>query len=66
MTPGPAFPSLFLNTIRASAACGNLVFDAQIVALCREHNVDKLITYDQDFARFPDLNCMTPETLLKT
>ena len=33
-------------------AVGNLVFDAQIVALCREHGVSKLFTEDRDFDRF--------------
>lgn len=42
-------------------ARGNLVFDAQIAAVCREHGVDRLLTRDRDFQRFS-----TIETLLMT
>ena len=31
------------------------MFDAQIVALCREHGVDEVLTNDRDFARFDGL-----------
>ena len=30
--------------------------DAQIVAVCREHGVDRLLTSDRDFARFKDIS----------
>ena len=33
-------------------ARGNLVFDAQIVALCREHGISTILTNDRDFRRF--------------
>ena len=51
--PGPRFPSLFLQAIRESAATGNLIFDAQIVALCQEAGAHALLTEDRDFMRFP-------------
>ena len=41
--------------MREVGAVGNLIFDAQIVALCREHGVSKLITEDRDFDRFKRL-----------
>jgi predicted nucleic acid-binding protein len=31
---------------------GNLAFDAQLVAVCREHGVVEILTEDRDFARF--------------
>jgi predicted nucleic acid-binding protein len=34
-------------------ASGNLTFDAQIVALCREAGASPLLTKDRDFDRFP-------------
>jgi len=34
------------------AGGGNLAFDAQIVALCRECRVRALLTEDRDFGRF--------------
>jgi len=50
--PGAAFLELFLEAIKEAQAAGNLIFDAQIVALCREAGVRSLLTEDRDFARF--------------
>lgn len=50
--PGPRFMPLFLEAVREANAIGNLVFDAQIVAVCREAGVSRLLTEDRDFARF--------------
>ena len=33
----------------------NLMFDAQIAALCREHGIDTILTNDRDFERFEPL-----------
>ena len=53
LLPGPSFPELLLAAIAEGGARGNLVYDAQIVALCRESGVRELLTEDRDFARFP-------------
>jgi len=53
--PGPRFASLFAGACSQAAATGNLVFDAQIVAVCREHGVHEILTLDRDFARFPGI-----------
>lgn len=37
---------------------GGLVTDAVIVALCREHGVDSLLSQDRDFHRFPGLTVL--------
>jgi len=50
--PGESFLSLFSEAIRESGVSGNLVYDAQIVALCREAGVSSLLTEDRDFDRF--------------
>ncbi|MDE0692590.1 MAG: PIN domain-containing protein [Gammaproteobacteria bacterium] len=42
--------------IRESDARGNLVFDAQIAALCGQHGIPSILTNDHDFERFPQLN----------
>jgi toxin-antitoxin system PIN domain toxin len=52
LCPGPGYPSLFMEAVRQANAIGNLVFDAQIVAVCRESGVSRLLTEDRDFARF--------------
>jgi toxin-antitoxin system PIN domain toxin len=50
--PGSAYPNLLTEAIREANAIGNLVFDAQIVAVCREAGVSSLLTEDRDFDRF--------------
>ena len=54
--PGPRYPKLFVESVRAGDARGNLAFDAQIAAVCLEHGARELITLDRDFARFPQLS----------
>ncbi|MFQ5680378.1 MAG: TA system VapC family ribonuclease toxin, partial [Gemmatimonadota bacterium] len=51
--PGPSYPELFAEAVRAGDARGNLAFDAQIHAVCREQGASRLLTLDRDFARFP-------------
>ena len=53
--PGPEYPVLFSEAIRETNAIGNLVFDAQIVALCREWGISRLLTEDREFQRFKNL-----------
>jgi len=52
LIPGDAYPDLLLRAVDEADATGNMVFDAQIVALCRESGVGGLVTDDRDFARF--------------
>ena len=59
LTPSTGHWSLLRASIVASEATGNLVFDAQIAALCREHGVDRLLSEDRDFRRFPTLSLVT-------
>jgi toxin-antitoxin system PIN domain toxin len=55
LVPGPTFAVSFAEACRSGAAQGNLAFDAQIVAACREHGVAEILTEDRDFARFGTL-----------
>lgn len=52
LLPGPAYPTLFAEACRDGTARGNLAFDAQIAAVCREHGVTEILTEDRDFTRF--------------
>jgi predicted nucleic acid-binding protein len=45
--------------VRESGVLGNLVFDAQIAAVCLEHGARTILTEDRDFARFSDLSIQT-------
>lgn len=53
LLPGPRYWALFRQAVHDSAASGNLVFDAQIVAVCLEHGARTILTEDRDFSRFP-------------
>ncbi|MDE0249296.1 MAG: PIN domain-containing protein [Gammaproteobacteria bacterium] len=55
--PGPEFVDLFAETVSAASARGNLVFDAQIAALCR---ISTILTNDRDFRRFDHLRVRVP------
>jgi toxin-antitoxin system PIN domain toxin len=52
LSPGDRYWPLLRETIVEAGARGNLVFDAQIVAVCREHGVGTILTEDRDFRRF--------------
>jgi toxin-antitoxin system PIN domain toxin len=53
-------PAVLEEVLRESGASGNLVHDAHIAALCREHGVRELITGDADFARFRGIEVTNP------
>lgn len=59
LTPGSQYVSLLRQVLVASSVSGNLVFDAQIAALCLEHGATTLLTEDRDFARFPGIKALT-------
>ena len=44
--------------VREADARGNLIFDAQIAALCKEHGIATILTHDHDFRRFEGLQVM--------
>lgn len=50
--PGPRFWPLLRRMIDEAHASGNLIYDAQIAAVCLEHGARTLLTEDRDFARF--------------
>lgn len=55
LCPGEEFPKLLAETALEAAAVGDLVLDAQVVAFCREREVNVLLTEDWDFDRFRSL-----------
>jgi toxin-antitoxin system PIN domain toxin len=55
LRPGPRHWRLLRNTVEESRVRGGLVTDAVIVALCREHGVDTVLSNDRDFRRFPQI-----------
>ena len=61
LMPGERYPRLLAEAIRGGRAAGNLVFDAQIAAVCREHGATEILTLDRDLARFPGLRLVPLE-----
>lgn len=57
---GPSHWSSMKHAILSSRSAGNLVHDAHIAAMLREHGVDELWTHDRDFGRFPGLRVRFP------
>lgn len=55
LLPTPGYPLAFRRVCTSAGVRGNLAFDAQIAAVCREHGIDQLLTADRDFARFAQL-----------
>ena len=58
--PGPDFLGFLSETARRADARGNLMFDAQIAALCREQGIAAVLTNDRDFERFEHLRVRYP------
>lgn len=61
LSPGARYVEILEPMILAADVRGNLVYDAQIAALCIEHGASKLLTCDRDFTRFSGLEILTPE-----
>ncbi|MGD2122625.1 MAG: PIN domain-containing protein [Gemmatimonadota bacterium] len=53
LSPGRSYPEHLAHAVEIGRATGNLAFDAQIAAVCREQGVSRLVTRDRDFSRFP-------------
>jgi toxin-antitoxin system PIN domain toxin len=56
--PGDRHWPLLADACREGDARGNLVFDAQIVALLHEHGIEDIRTEDRDFDRFPRIRVL--------
>jgi predicted nucleic acid-binding protein len=52
LMPGDRYLQNLRDVIARSGVRGNLVFDAQIAAVCLEHGATTLLTEDRDFTRF--------------
>jgi toxin-antitoxin system PIN domain toxin len=65
LVPGDRYLRLLRGMVEESHVHGNLVFDAQIAAVCLEHGATTLLTEDRDFARFRSLKPMTLDTFLE-
>ncbi len=58
LMPGERYWTLLTDATSRAQTTGNLVFDAQIAAVCLEHGVEALVSEDRDFTRFQDLTVL--------
>ncbi len=59
LVPGERYWTLLTDVASRAQTTGNLVFDAQIAAVCLEHGVEALVSEGRDFTRFQGLK-VTP------
>lgn len=52
LLPGRRFLPMLRDLVLGGHARGDLVFDAQIAAVCLEHGATTILTEDRDFHRF--------------
>jgi predicted nucleic acid-binding protein len=61
LSPAAQYWGLLREAVADGSARGNLVFDAQIVAVCREHGADTILSEDRDFRRFSGITVLRLE-----
>ena len=59
LNPAGSYYRLLRSAILKGNVKGNLVYDAQIAALCRENGIRYILTDDRDFSRFRTLSIMS-------
>lgn len=59
---GDGFWNVYKDARSGIVVRGNLVTDAHIVALMRQHGVKEIWTKDRDFAKFPGIKVRDPAT----
>jgi predicted nucleic acid-binding protein len=59
LNPAQAFWPILAEITKDADAKGNILYDAQIVAVCREHGVREILSEDRDFCRFEEITLHT-------
>jgi len=59
LVPSDRYLPILRGVIAESGVRGNLVFDAQIAAVCLEHGATTLLTEDRDFSRFRGITTLS-------
>ena len=58
LLPGDRYWSIFSSLLRSGRVSGNVIFDAQIVALCLERGVETVISEDRDLRGFEGIEAV--------
>lgn len=59
LNPAENFWPILVEIAKLADARGNILCDAQIVAVCREHGVREILSEDRDFSRFEGVTLHT-------
>lgn len=60
ISEGPGFWATLSEVLIEAQPRGNLLTDAHIVALMRQHGVDTIVTHDRDFRKFDGIRVIDP------
>ena len=63
LTPGPEYWPALRRLLAAALPVGTGVFDCQIAAVCQEHGITEIWTFDRAFTRHSTLKAVNPLTL---
>ena len=63
LTPGPQYWPMLRTLLAESLPIGTDVFDCQIAALCQEHGLAEIWTFDRSFVPHSQLRIVNPLTL---
>jgi len=61
LSPGTGYFDLLSESLLQGDARGNIVFDAQIVAVCLDQGASKILSLDRDFDLFLGLDRIDPK-----
>jgi len=59
LNPAEGFWPILAEIVKDANAKGNILYDAQIVAVCLEHGVREILSEDRDFHRFEGIKLHT-------
>jgi len=60
LTPGPLYWATLKSLLREALPVGTDVFDCQIAALCQEHGIEHIWTFDRAFVRYAPVRAVDP------
>ena len=63
LAPGTGYFELLSESLLQGDARGNIVFDAQIVAVCLDQGASKILSLDRDFDRFRGIERIDPDDI---
>ncbi len=63
LTPGPTYWDALRTLLATALPIGTDVFDSQIAAVCQEHGIEEIWTFDRAFVPYSHLRVVNPLAL---